>query len=111
MPCAETARSTAGPKAGSPRRWRTEGAARLRWLRALWSRHHLAAALAGARPLARIEVAVGLGHRVGAVVVDDELLFVEQGVTPGAEPLEAVDLAGAPLALDDEGEGIGGKAR
>ena len=36
---------------------------------------------------------------------------MKEVVAPRAEPLEAVDLAGTPLTLDDEGEGIGGEAR
>src|SRR5262245_28174612 len=74
-------------------------------------RHHVAAFPARPRLLVPVEGSVGAGHGIGAIVVHDEALLVQERVAPRAEPLEAIHLAGPPLPLDDEGVGVAGKAR
>lgn len=63
----------------------------------LW--HYFAALLAASELHTVKKISIGLRHRVFAVVVDDELLFVQQVVAFGAIPVELVDLAGAAFAF------------
>jgi len=66
---------------------------------------------ASARFLAAEEFCVGFRHRVSAVIADHTPLLVQQCITLGAIPLEAIDLSLTPLALNYKKIRIGSKTR
>src|ERR1700759_604296 len=66
------------------------------------TRHHMAAGPASAKILAVEEAGISLGDGVAAIIVYFGRLLMERRVAARAEPLEAVDLAGAAPALDHQ---------
>src|SRR3984957_12563545 len=66
----------------------------------------MAAGPAGAKILAVEEARMGLGDGVAAIIVYFGCLLMERRVAARAEPLEAVDLAGAAPALDHQEIGV-----
>ena len=65
-------------------------------------RHDRAALLARPEILRVVEVAIGPGDRIGAVVIDDVSLLVQEIVAAHAEPIEPVDVSGRTGTLDDQ---------
>src|SRR5580704_18693923 len=87
---------------------------RLRWRKGeltLRLRHHVPAFLAGAVLFAVEQILVGLRYRIGAIVAHNRRYFVQERVALRTEPLEAIDLAVAALAFENEREGFRPKAR
>src|SRR5690606_38361946 len=71
----------------------------------------VAALAAGALLVARVELFVDARDRVLVVVGHLAHRLVERRAALLAEPLEAVELLAAALALEDEQEGVGREAR
>src|SRR5215467_8291182 len=74
-------------------------------------RHDRAALLAGPEFFRVVEIAVGLGHGIGAIVVDDVGLLVQKVIAARAEPKKSVDVARDSCALDHQLKGIRCKPR
>src|SRR5262245_40778662 len=105
--CGAGFRAVQGAAAGKVKRRAATGRATASRMSVMTSergrcRHDRPALLARPEFFRFVEIAVGLGHRILAVVVDDVSLLVQEIVAVQAKPNKPIDVSGHTGTLDDQ---------